>query len=115
MRKESPKILLVQDFDWIGEGIPLNKIITLNAKVPPTIEPKTPKTPTIKPIFSSWVSFLILVAAAVSAVGIVVSNEIPWAMICSKPPKNISIGILIIPPPIPRRPEPIPDTRPIKK
>ena len=89
--------------------------ITLNAKVPPTIEPKTPNTPTIKPIFSSSVSFLILVAAAVSAVGIVVSNEIPWAMICSKPPKNISIGILIIPPPIPRRPEPIPDTRPIKK
>ena len=31
--KESPNILMVQDLDWIGEGLPLNEIVTLQANV----------------------------------------------------------------------------------
>ena len=68
-----------------------------------------------KAILSKLFSFRILVTAAVSAVGIVVNNEIPCAIICSNPPKKINIGILMIPPPIPKRPDPIPETKPIRK
>ena len=64
---------------------------------------------------SSSVFVRIFVTAAVSAVGTVVINEIPCATICSKPPKNIKSGILIIPPPIPKSPDPIPDIKPTAK
>ena len=87
----------------------------LKAKLPPITEPNTPNIPTIKPTLSKLFSLRILVAAAVRAVGIVVNNEIPCAIICSNPPKKINIGILIIPPPIPKRPDPIPETKPIRK
>ena len=49
----------------------------LKAKLPPKIEPETPKIPTYAPFLIESLFFLIFVMAAVNAVGTVVINDIP--------------------------------------
>ena len=69
----------------------------------------------IQPLFANSRSFFSFVYAAVSAVGTVAINEKPCAGKFPKPPKKINKGILTIPPPIPSRPDSIPENTPINK
>ncbi len=78
----------------------------------PITDPRIPKTPIITPLLINSL-FLNLGITAAIELGIAVIKEIPCAARFPMPPKNISKGILIIPPPIPNRPDPNPERIPI--
>ena len=79
----------------------------------PIIEPIIPKIPIIIPLFINSLSLNFGITAA-TELGIAVINETPCAAKFPIPPKKISKGILIIPPPIPSNPEPKPERIPMR-
>ena len=79
----------------------------------PIIEPIIPKIPIIIPLFINSLSLNFGITAA-TELGIAVINETPCAAKFPIPPKKISKGILIIPPPIPSNPEPNPERMPMR-
>lgn len=99
----------------IANDVFRNSCGNLNAKLPPSTDPNMPEIPTILPLFANSRSFFSFVYAAVRAVGTVAINEKPCAGKFPKPPKKINRGILTIPPPIPSRPDSIPENTPINK
>ncbi len=78
----------------------------------PITDPRIPKTPIMIPLLMKSLDLNFGITAA-TELGIAVIKEIPCAVKFPIPPKNISKGILIIPPPIPNNPDPNPERIPI--